>query len=213
MSPTPINNKELNKDPENGGVQVNEEPMNQVAEIDLLAEANAETANNVYAPLPQSDQASEENAHYETGQVDDSDPEDDEEDEEDSDADEVDEEAHFEMLASSRAFSSQTPKPAAAVDGKQQHSLTTTVHSFELDYFERRKTLQSDEIKLDEEKTRTISDLMSGFKLPDSSVPEWAKVVPETVWKRNLLETLNAKKTDLFENFAELPANSSASSE
>lgn len=32
---------------------------------------------------------------------------------------------------------------------------------------------------------------MAGFTLPDSAVPEWAKAVPEDVWKGKLVESLN----------------------
>lgn len=39
---------------------------------------------------------------------------------------------------------------------------------------------------------------MANFKLPDASVPDWAKNVPEHLWKTNILNSLNAKKTDLF---------------
>ena len=40
---------------------------------------------------------------------------------------------------------------------------------------------------------------MSNFKLPETCVPEWAKNVSEDTWKKNLIESLNAKKTDLFQ--------------
>lgn len=43
---------------------------------------------------------------------------------------------------------------------------------------------------------------MAGFQLPESAQPEWAKSVPEEVWKKNLLAQLDAKKTDLFANQA-----------
>ena len=39
---------------------------------------------------------------------------------------------------------------------------------------------------------------MSNINLPEVSVPSWAKVVPENVWKKNLIDTLNAKQTNLF---------------
>ena len=35
--------------------------------------------------------------------------------------------------------------------------------------------------------------------MDDKFVPNWAKTVPENVWKKNLIDSLNAKKTDLFE--------------
>ena len=41
---------------------------------------------------------------------------------------------------------------------------------------------------------------MSNIKLSDKSVPDWAKVVPEKVWKTNLIEKLSMKRTDLFQN-------------
>ena len=41
---------------------------------------------------------------------------------------------------------------------------------------------------------------MVNFKLQENSVPKWTKEVPENVWKKNLLNSLDAKKTDLFTN-------------
>jgi len=58
--------------------------------------------------------------------------------------------------------------------------------------------LQCEEIVVDEGKAKEIASLMSGFELPATAVPEWAKSVPEEVWKKNLLSALDAKKVDLF---------------
>jgi hypothetical protein len=38
------------------------------------------------------------------------------------------------------------------------------------------------------------------LRLDEKFIPNWAKLVPENIWKKNLIESLNAKKTDLFEN-------------
>lgn len=70
------------------------------------------------------------------------------------------------------------------------------------DVFARRVELECEEIPLDTTKSQTISSLMAGFQLPESAQPEWAKSVPEEVWKKNLLAQLDAKKTDLFANQA-----------
>ncbi len=58
--------------------------------------------------------------------------------------------------------------------------------------------LQCEEIVVDEGRAKAIASLMSGFQLPATAVPEWAKSVPEEVWKKNLLSSLDAKKIDLF---------------
>ena len=39
----------------------------------------------------------------------------------------------------------------------------------------------------------TILSLMSSFQLPASAVPEWAKVVPEDVWKKELVGGLSGE--------------------
>ena len=72
------------------------------------------------------------------------------------------------------------------------------MHILEKDVFAKKVELECEEIPLDASKSQTISHLMSGFQLPESAMPDWAKSVPEEVWKKNLLASLNAKKTDLF---------------
>lgn len=62
------------------------------------------------------------------------------------------------------------------------------------------KHLESESISLDSSKISLISDIMSNIKLPLNSTPEWAKSLPEQVWKKNLIENLNAKQTNLFES-------------
>ena len=94
------------------------------------------------------------------------------------------------MLASSRVFTS---------NERTNTNYDRNQHLFESDIFERKNILECEEIHLDETKSKEINNLMSNFKLPDSSVPEWAKLVPEDVWKKNLIDSLNAKKTDLFD--------------
>lgn len=74
-----------------------------------------------------------------------------------------------------------------------------TMHLLEKDVFEKKVELQCEEIPLDDSKSKTINNLMSSFKLPDTCVPEWAKNIPEDTWKKNLIESLNAKKNDLFQ--------------
>jgi hypothetical protein len=39
---------------------------------------------------------------------------------------------------------------------------------------------------------------MSNIKIPTTNSPEWAKTIPEEVWKKNLIGNLNAKQTNLF---------------
>jgi len=57
---------------------------------------------------------------------------------------------------------------------------------------------ECEEIFLDDDKAKEISGLMSGFEMPKEAVPEWAKSVPEEVWKKSLLSSLDAKKVNLF---------------
>ncbi|XP_065184341.1 uncharacterized protein LOC135815043 [Sycon ciliatum] len=41
-----------------------------------------------------------------------------------------------------------------------------------------------------------IKSLMSGFSLPDTAVPEWAKNVPEDVWKGKLVEGIHNESSN-----------------
>ena len=132
-----------------------------------------------YQEIPQSETGNE---------INDDDSEDDDDSEEDSDV-EIDPDYHLELLASSRSGPSSS---------KNQVSYDNS-HLLEHDIFELRKTLECEDIELDEKKSEKINSLMANFKLPDSAVPEWAKIIPENVWKKNLLDSLNAKKTDLFD--------------
>lgn len=40
-----------------------------------------------------------------------------------------------------------------------------------------------------------IKQAMAGFSLPPAAAPEWAKEVPEEVWKERLLTQLRAART------------------
>lgn len=129
-----------------------------------------------------------------TNQNDNEDDDDDDDDETESE-DEIDPDEHFAMFASSRAFEKKDDKNRApAESNKPQYS-----HLFETDVFERKIALESEEIHLDENKCTTINSLMQNFKIPDESIPTWAKLVPEDAWKKNLLDSLTAKKLDLFD--------------
>jgi hypothetical protein len=72
------------------------------------------------------------------------------------------------------------------------------LHLTEVDVFQRKNQLEPEDILIDENTSKKITGIMSNFKLPDSCIPEWAKKLPEDKWKKNLLDALNAKKTDLF---------------
>ncbi|XP_065079013.1 uncharacterized protein LOC135701996 [Ochlerotatus camptorhynchus] len=59
-------------------------------------------------------------------------------------------------------------------------------------------------IELDPAKAEQILNVMAGFKLPNSSVPEWAVGIPEDRWKEELLQRIRqrqhfhpSKNTDL----------------
>ena len=43
------------------------------------------------------------------------------------------------------------------------------------------------------DEVESIKKAMSGFSLPNSAVPEWAKHVPEDVWKSELIDGLHGK--------------------
>jgi hypothetical protein len=75
----------------------------------------------------------------------------------------------------------------------------SNTHLFEKDFFEKKKESECEEIFLDETKSKTINSLMSNFNLPENCIPTWAKQIPENEWKTNLIASLNAKKTDLFQ--------------
>ena len=121
----------------------------------------------------------------------DSDDDDDDDDEEEEESDEeIDDDFHFQLLASSRVTgNSQQPNATARTDSQ---------NILEMDVFVKKETLACENIELDETKSTTIVNLMANFQLPESAVPQWARLVPEDVWKQNLLDSLSAKKTDLF---------------
>jgi hypothetical protein len=193
MSPIPPN-KELDKNFEssingnNNGdsIQVNVPAELQDEDYELINETNGENTQNEYTPIPQNQSESHLNQ-------DNDDDDDDDEDDEDESASEIDPEEGFEMLASSRAFN----QPGA--NERNNTSLDRNQYLFETDVFERKNTLECEDIQLDEAKSSQINSLMANFKLPDSAVPQWAKLVPEDVWKKNLIDSLSAKKTDLFD--------------
>lgn len=194
MSPIPPN-KEIN--PNNNSQKPNSEDSLNPSEVQLN-EANTagveelvddeQQQGRTYQPLEQNPTRA--TAARQGPDHPPSEDDDDDDDDTDSEPDELDPDEHFAMLASSRAFAKKTQK--------DQENDVKYAHSFDCDVFERKRTLESEEIELDESKSRQISNLMSEFKLPDESIPAWAKLVPEHVWKKNLLECLSAKKLDLF---------------
>lgn len=118
-------------------------------------------------------------------------PSDEEDDESDSGSEpDIDPDIHFELLASSRAGQNSLNTNQVSYDNS---------HLLEHDIFELKNTLECENIEIDEQKSEKINSLMSNFKLPDNAVPEWAKLIPENIWKKNLIDSLNAKKTDLFD--------------
>ncbi len=196
MSPIPPN-KESNKNYEsvsnnqdsntnNTNVLLNEEQNDEFIIVEGEPTNNNHNNNNYYEPISQNQNEINTNEEEENSDF-----------SSDSDSD-IDPEEGFELLASSRAVSS-SQRNNTNYDRNDQ--------LFEADVFERKNTLEPEEIHLDEAKSQQINNLMSNFKLPDSSVPEWAKLVPEDVWKQNLLDSLNAKKTDLFDSPNIIPSN------
>ena len=58
--------------------------------------------------------------------------------------------------------------------------------------------VESENIQLDTTKSTAIAAIMSNIKLNENAIPDWAKVIPEEIWKNNLLENLNVRQTTLF---------------
>ncbi|KAA3681406.1 uncharacterized protein DEA37_0011905 [Paragonimus westermani] len=56
-----------------------------------------------------------------------------------------------------------------------------------------------DRITMNEDKVDEIRNCMSNFVLSECQVPLWAREIPEEVWTRKLLERLNERKTDSFQ--------------
>ena len=183
MSPIPPN-KEIH-DKKNDEL-INDNPNNEAP--DVYEEARA--APGEYVPLSQ-----DVNYSYRSVQNanDENDSESSSTDDEQDNYCQIDPDAEFEMLASSRV-------DAIIPHRNNKPDLSSNYHLTEVDVFQRKNLLEPEEIQIDETKSKTINNLMSNFKLPDSSIPEWAKTLSEEKWKKNLLDSLNAKKTDLFNN-------------
>lgn len=186
MSPTPPNkegnlgNKDIKEENENEAIR--DELTENMANNEEQRERRA-----IYIPLDQ-------NAPYRDSDNGDDDEEEDKDGDSDSELDELDPDEHFAILASSRAFSKKDKASPL------EPALIKYAHTFETDAFERKVALESEDIHLDDEKGKRINNLMQNFKLPDESIPTWAKLVPEDVWKKTLIDCLNAKKLDLFKN-------------
>uniref|UniRef100_A0A8D8GXE5 Male-enhanced antigen 1 n=1 Tax=Culex pipiens TaxID=7175 RepID=A0A8D8GXE5_CULPI len=63
-------------------------------------------------------------------------------------------------------------------------------------------------IEIDQSKVAQIKDVMANFKLPVTSVPDWAIGVPEEQWKEDLLERIRQRQKPDIQNDEE---NSTAS--
>lgn len=187
MSPVPPQKDNISKSPQDDLVNnsniPNAEANNEESEFEIIENTNNE---DIYEPVPQDSQA---------GQNDEDEDEDDDSDDSDQESVEIDPDFDFELLASSRVSANSQPTNTTRTNTISYDNS----HLFEVDIFERKGTLECEDIHLDESKTTKINSLMSSFKLPESAIPEWAKLVPENVWKKNLLDSLNAKKTDLFD--------------
>ncbi len=61
------------------------------------------------------------------------------------------------------------------------------------------KKVECENIVLDPSKIDLISNIMSNINLPSNFTPDWAKSIPEQIWKKNLIENINAKQTNLFD--------------
>ena len=186
MSPIPPN-KEIEKTSLSSNENLNNGENNEIYN-------EAIEANGQYVPLSQAVNYTYRSVRNENHTDDTSSSSDDDDDDEETleKNAEIDPDTEFEMLASSRA------DPSFTVTKKNDAELEKILHLTEIDVFQRKNQLEPEDILIDENTSKKITGIMSNFKLPDSSIPEWAKKLPEDKWKKNLLDALNAKKTDLF---------------
>lgn len=160
-------------------------------ELDTQETPTTDTVNADYQILTQQNENNPNN--------DEDSEESDDDDDDDDDEDEIDPDLDFEQLATTRAYIHEQQQQEKG-SHKPRNQIEPNHNLFEVDFFERKVKLECEDIVLDENKTKKITEIMSNFKLDDKFVPNWAKLVPENVWKQNLIDSLNAKKTDLFEN-------------
>jgi hypothetical protein len=187
MSPVPPNklNSELNeKEPSDGEIN----------------ETNETTTQNHQEPTEQNDDNDEFDQNYEPlaqnqneYQIDNG--EDDSEDDWQSDEDnEPNPDEDFHVLAYSRA--NQVPSRS-----KKDFNFENFKHMIDdHDVFEQKSQAECENFELDEVKSKTVTSLMANFNLPESAIPDWAKKVPESVWKKQLTDYLDAKRANLFES-------------
>jgi hypothetical protein len=178
--PTPPDNSQLNK--QNDSINSTNVELIEGEEVEIvtnqLVTENGDTNYDAYDLLPHEQATNDSN---DEGSDSDS----------DSDEDDIDPDLEFEHLASYRAT-----KPVKT----SSESLLPTLNLLETDVFKNRQSLECEDISIDDNKSREITNLMSDFKIPEQNVPQWAKEIPEDLWKRNLISTLNCKKVDLFKN-------------
>ncbi|CAF1007863.1 unnamed protein product [Brachionus calyciflorus] len=183
MAPSPPINKDSDEKINSEENLINNIPIdvqnNDQDEFEIINEPT----DDEYRQIPQNE------SEAQAIQGDSDDDNDDDDSEDDSDV-EIDPDLHFEWLASSRS--------GPNIPNKKQESYNNS-HILEHDIFELKHNLECEDIQLDEKKSEKINSLMANFKLPETAVPEWAKIIPEDIWKKNLLDSLNAKKTDLFD--------------
>lgn len=153
MSPTPNPPNPADKDENN----VVNNDLNEPHIIEEQPEEGVEDGynGNYYQILMQGRSVSNTNE----GQNDDT--EESSDDEDDDEENELDPDLDFEQLAAARAFiqstASSNPTPANQV-------IETNHNLFEMDYFERKVKLECEEIDIDDNKSKTITDIMSNFK-------------------------------------------------
>lgn len=153
MSPTPNPPNPADKDENN----VVNNDLNEPHIIEEQPEEGVEDGynGNYYQILMQGRSVSNTNE----GQNDDT--EESSDDEDDDEENELDPDLDFEQLAATRAFiqstASNNPTPANQV-------IETNHNLFEMDYFERKVKLECEEIDIDDNKSKKITDIMSNFK-------------------------------------------------
>lgn len=68
---------------------------------------------------------------------------------------------------------------------------------------------QVENIVLDTTKTAEILNVMNNFKLPPSSIPVWARDIPEDQWKEDLLQKIRIRQNPIAKESEEAAGSTS----
>lgn len=148
MSPIPPNPQNLANNNENNDLNEN-----------ILVEEDQQqnTSNGDYQMLNQIPAANNQESQNESD-----DNEDDDDEDDDSDT-EFDPDLDFEQLATTRAYIQQQ-QSLNKKSTSNQPIIETNNNLFDIDFFERKIKLECEEIVLDENKSKKITEIMANFK-------------------------------------------------